>query len=322
MTRSPDRSLRIATRGSRLARTQAELVTAALRKHHPNLEVELVIVSTRGDKDQRPFSAIGGKGLFMAEVEREVVEGRADIAVHSAKDLTAVLHPEAAIVCIAERGPVHDVVVGGRGGSGEERLASLPPGARVGTSSVRRRALLSDMRTDLEVVDLRGNVDTRLQKVADGVVEVAILAAAGLQRLGVEVDAAPLDEGSWVPAPAQGALALEARSDREDLAALLDVLEDPVAHAEVSAERAFAARLEGGCTIPLGCLARVTGERLVATGFLGHPEGSSSRRDRLSGPAADALRLGEDLADAILQAGGDELLEELRAESVPEVPAP
>lgn len=322
MTRSRDCSLRIATRGSRLARRQAELVAEALRKHHPDLAVELVVVSTRGDRDQRPFSAIGGKGLFMAEVEREVVEGRADIAVHSAKDLTALIHPEAAIVCIAERGPVHDLVVGGEGDTGEERLASLPSGARVGTSSVRRRALLSDIRTDLEVVDLRGNVDTRLQKLGDGVVDVAILAAAGLQRLGAQVDSARLNEESWVPAPAQGALAIEARADRDDLAALLDVLEDPTAHAEVSAERAFAARLEGGCTIPLGCLGRVTAERLVLSGFLGHPQGSSSRRDRVSGPAADAHRLGEDLADAILQAGGEELLEELRAEPVPEVPAP
>lgn len=314
----------IASRGSRLALIQAEIVVDLLRRVYPNIRCEIHPVTTKGDADRRPFREISGKGLFIAEVEREVAEGRADIAVHSAKDLTAKLAPGCAIVCVPARAPAHDVVVGGDGATGEDRLASLPAGATVGTSSMRRRALLAEFRPDLEVVDLRGNLNTRLEKVLDGAVDAAILAAAGIERLGVSdnIVPAPLDPNTWTPAPAQGALAVEASAADADIAGLFEPLGDPQATAEVMLERSFAARLEGGCSVPLGCRAQASAGSMVATGYLGHPEGSHSIRDRISGPTREADRLGRELADAVLQGGGDDLLADLQAWEAPRVESP
>ena len=321
---SPTRSsaVRIATRGSKLALTQTEIVANLLRDAHPGLTVEVITVKTTGDKDSRPYAEIGGKGLFMTEVEREVLEGRADIAVHSAKDLTAELAPGCAIVCVPKRASSHDVVVGGGEGDGSQRLGSLPPGSTVGTSSMRRRALLAESRSDLAIVELRGNLDTRLRKVADGEVDAAILAAAGIERLGSDVSVGALDPEGWVPAPAQGALAIEALTDRNDVIELLQPLEDAVARAEVTAERAFGAALEGGCSVPLGCRAVVSGGQILVSGYLGWPNGSQSFRDRISGRPEDAESLGRELALAIRSCGGDELLEELREEETPDPQAP
>ena len=322
---SPTRSsstLRIATRGSKLALRQTEIVAGLIRSVTPDVEIEIVTVTTKGDADARPYAEIGGKGLFMSEVEREVVEGRADIAVHSAKDLTSELAPGCAIVCVPQRASSHDVVVGGGEGDGGRRLGSLAAGAVVGTSSMRRRALLAEARSDLTVVELRGNLDTRLRKVADGEVDAAILAAAGIERLGSDVSVGALDPDGWVPAPAQGALAIEAREDRGDLVELFGRLDDPVAHAEVIAERAFAEALEGGCSVPLGCRAVVSGNQMLVNGYLGWPNGSQSFRDRISGRPEDAATLGRELALAIKSCGGDELLEELREDEAPSPQAP
>ncbi|MDP9222853.1 MAG: hydroxymethylbilane synthase [Actinomycetota bacterium] len=313
--------LTIATRGSRLAVLQSEIVEARLKQHLPNLVVRLEIVTTTGDRDARPFASIGSKGLFMGEVERAVKEGRADVAVHSAKDLTAQLAPGCAIVCIPERGPAWDVVLGASGRTGEERLGSLPPGSTVGTSSMRRRTLLFEARPDVTAVQFRGNLDTRLRKVAEGGVDAAVVAAAGVVRLG-QGDFSPLDPERWVPAPGQGALAVEALSERQDLLELFEGLDDAAAHAEVACERAFSERLEGGCSVPLGCHAVVRGTELVVTGYLGSPFGGDAFRDRISGPVKEAAGLGAELADAILRAGGDEVLAEVRASTTPEVPAP
>lgn len=280
-------------------------------------------MQTRGDRDARPFASIGGKGLFVAEVEQAVVDGRADLAVHSAKDLTAELAPGCSIVAVPRRAPVHDVVVGGEGESGDERLGRLPAGAVVGTSSMRRRSLLSEARPDLETVELRGNIDTRLAKVAERAVDVAILAAAGLERLGVAPGTGgALDAGWWIPAPGQGALAVEARSDRDDLRELLAALNHPVAAAELACERAFSARLEGGCSVPVGCLARTSGGRMSVTGYLGSPHGDRGLRDRIAGPIEAAAALGAELADAIFDAGGRDILEELREVDPPAPAAP
>lgn len=243
--------------------------------------------------------------MFVAEVEAAVAEGRADLAVHSAKDLTAELAPECSIFCVPRRAPAHDVIVG------SESLDDLPSGATVGTSSMRRRALLAETRPDLEVVDFRGNLDTRLRKVEDGVVDAAILAAAGLHRLGVTTGT-PLDPERWVPAPGQGALALEGRTDRTDLSELLTPLHDADAGAELECERAFSARLEGGCTVPIGCLARSSNGRVTVVGYLGLPDGSHALRDRIAGPATGTAVLGVELADAIYDSGGRDILDELR----------
>lgn len=307
----------VARRGSKLAVTQAEQVAVRLRAVDPSIEIEFRSVTTTGDRDRRPFWAIGGKGLFTSEVEREVVEGRADIAVHSAKDLTAALHPDCTIVCVPPREAAVDVVVGGTGRTGEERLGRLDDGAPVGTSSMRRRALLAEGRPELNVVEFRGNLDTRLRKVRDGDVAAAVLAAAGIERLGLttEVDPAPLDPAWWVPAPAQGALAVEARADRADLAEMFAALDDERARAEIECERAFGARLEGGCSIPLGCHAETRDGTLVATGFVGRPDGTHGIRDRVSGPPSAAAGLGLELAGAILAGGGGDILDDLHAES-------
>jgi hydroxymethylbilane synthase len=314
MTPNPDR-LVIASRGSRLALTQTSWVASALEAAHPGLTTEVLVVKTKGDVDQRPFAEIGGKGIFSSEVERAVAQGEADIAVHSAKDLTDTATPECVIVAVPVREAAGDVVVGGTGDTGEERLGTLPAGAVVGTSSIRRRALLAESRPDLKVVELRGNIDTRLDKVAQGQVDAAILAAAGLHRLGSEVSTGPLGTDHWVPAPGQGALAIQARSDRADVAALLKAIDDPTTAACLMAERAFAARLEGSCNVPLGCLAQSRHGNLVLMGYLGLPDGARSMRDRVSGPPSDAASMGRELAEAILAGGGDEIMEELTWDS-------
>lgn len=298
------------------------MVGDAIVASDPSLEIEIETISTTGDRDQRPFGDIGGKGLFSSEVERAVAEGRCDIAVHSAKDLTAELADGCVLGAFLARGFVHDVVIGGDGASGEERLATLAPGSAVGTSSMRRRSLVREIRDDLDLVELRGNLDTRLAKVERGDVAVAILAAAGIDRLGLSPDAVPLDPSRWIPAPAQGAIAIEARADRTDLLETLAAVDDAATRAEVTFERAFAERLEGGCSVPLGCLARVTDNSLVATAFLGYPDGGDGLRDRISGPASDAQELGTELAIALLDAGGDEILSSLRDDPVPEPQQP
>jgi hydroxymethylbilane synthase len=308
----------IASRGSQLALRQTEILGDLLRAAEPGIQIEVRTVSTKGDVDKnRPFSALGTKGIFTTEVEAEVLAGKADVALHSAKDLTAELAPGTALICIPKRADGRDVVVGGDGTSGEERLGSLPPGARVGTSSMRRKLLLTEMHPDLEVVEFRGNLDTRLRKVADGEVDAAILAAAGIDRLG-GVDptvSASLEPSRWVPSPAQGALAVEALVERTDLIELFGRLTDPSATAEVTCERAFSARLEGGCSVPLGCHARASERGLLVTGMLGSPLTNQVLRDRISGSANEASGLGLELAEAILAAGGDEVLEDIRAEA-------
>jgi hydroxymethylbilane synthase len=292
---------------------QSEFIAGLVASRYPEIETEIITISTKGDADPRPFSVIGGKGIFMTEVERAVVDGRADIAVHSAKDLTAALAPGCVIACVPERGAPEDVVVGGEGARGEERLGSLAKGARVGTSSLRRRALLVEARPDLEIVEFRGNLDTRLEKVARGDVDAAILARAGIERLNGTAagDLAPLGADWWITAPGQGALAVEALAERGDVLALFAPLTDAPSSAELMCERAFSDRLEGGCTVPLGCTARANDGQLLVNGFLGLPDGSRGMRDRISGPLADAASLGRELAEAIYHGGGDEILEEL-----------
>ena len=321
MTKTPEH-LRLATRGSRLARTQTKLVADALQRSYPGIEIETVVVTTTGDRDQRPFAEIGGKGLFTTEVERALLDGRADAAVHSAKDLTSVLPSECAIVCVPERAAPHDVVIGGTGATGEDRLASLPAGARVGTSSMRRRALLAELRGDVDSVEFRGNLDTRIEKVARGDVDAAIVAAAGLQRLGAEVDVAPLDPLHWVPAPKQGTLAVEILSERTDLESLFEPLNHLPSWTESVLETAFARRLEGGCSVPLGCVAHQRGHEVVAVGLIASPDGRRCVRALTGGPPEDADALGIELAERLLASGGAEILAALDRDRAPEVVEP
>lgn len=298
---------------------QTEIIAELIHDRDPSWKIDPVVVTTSGDRDRRPFTQIGSQGLFVAEVERAVVEGRADCAVHSAKDLTSTLGEGCRLV-FPTRGPVHDVVIGGQG-SGHEILNDLPAGASVGTSSMRRRALLQETRPDVEVVELRGNLDTRLEKVARGDCDAAILAAAGLQRLGANTSGA-LDPSWWVPPPGQGALAIEFATAPSEVEDLLQALDDPSVHARVDCERSFASALEGGCSVPLGCLATLEGETLIATGYIGSTTGDGSVRDRVSGSAREARTLGRELAEAMLAAGGAELLQAAADEPEPEMSPP
>jgi hydroxymethylbilane synthase len=295
--------VRIATRASALALAQARAVAAAL----PG-ETEIVEVTTAGDRGAAPGS---DKSRWVAELERAVLDGEADVAVHSAKDVPGTLAAGLDIVAVPVRADARDALCGAAS------LDALPAGARVGTRSLRRRALLLAARTDLDIVPLGGNVDTRLRKLDDGAADALVLAHAGLQRLGRTDEAgAVLDPESFVPAPGQGALALEARAGDDGARAALATLNDPGAATCLAAERALAADLGGSCHTPIGAhAAPVAGGRLCLHAFVGLPDGSAWVRDVLEGSAAEPERLGRDAAARLLAAGARELLDAAEAEA-------
>jgi len=306
--------LRIATRGSALARWQAEHVAAALRGAHPDLDIELVLVQTTGDGTSAPLSSISTIGLFTREVDRAVLDERADAAVHSLKDLPTVSTHGLHIAAIPRREDPRDAFVPAPGIAG--RIADLPAGARIGTSSLRRRALLLEQRPDLLVLELRGNVDTRIAKLTAHELDGGVLAYAGLRRLGrADVAGEVLDALTWLPAPGQGALAVVARADDVRTSRFVSVLDDPATRSATTAERTLLRVLEGGCHVPIGALATVHGERIALAGFVASPDGSSRRRGSITGPLLRAAQLGEDLADALLHDGADEILRQARTAS-------
>jgi hydroxymethylbilane synthase len=281
--------MRIGTRGSALALAQARSVAAMLGG-----SCELVTVTTSGDRDR----AIGDKSRWVSELERALLEDRIDLAVHSAKDVPAELADGLELVAITARADPRDAICGA------PALASLPPGARVGTSSLRRHAQIRAAREDLEVVSVRGNVDTRLRKLAAGEVDALVLALAGLERLGRSSEAGgALDE--LVPAAGQGALAIEARAGALP-ASVLDRVSDPDAMACVMAERSLTRALDASCNTPLGAFGRrVDGGLVELRGWVGLPDGSAWLADRLSG---DPDRIGHEVAERMLAAGAGELL--------------
>lgn len=305
--------LRIATRGSALARWQAEHVSATLRSATPDLDVELVIVHTTGDRfTAAELSKLGSTGLFTREVDGAVLDGRADAAVHSLKDLPTVAPDGIMIAAIPAREDPRDVWIPAPAHG--PTLDEMPRGARVGTSSLRRRALLLERRPDLCVENLRGNLDTRLARVAAGEVDAAILALAGLRRLGrQDVVGETLDPPDWLPAAGQGALAISARADDTDTCTVLAALDDAETRAAVTAERTLLRTLEGGCQVPIGALARVRGERIALDAFVASLDGTNRRRGFIEGSVRHAARLGEDLADALLRDGADAILTAARA---------
>ncbi len=297
--------LRIATRRSALALWQAEHVAARLRAAHPDLEVVLVPVVTQGDRVQdRPLAEVGGKGLFIKELEHAIADGAADIAVHSMKDVPADLPEGFVIGAVLPRADPRDAFVSVR----HARFAALPRGARLGTSSPRRQCLMRAVRPDLEIALLRGNVDTRLGKLDAGQYEAIVLAAAGLTRLGLAARISEyLDPAISLPAVGQGIVGIECRDERR-LLGLLAPLDDPPTRTCLDAERAFSARLGGGCLSPIAGFAELAGERIVLEGLVGAPDGARVCRDRIEGTAAEAALLGTRLAERVLAAGGEELL--------------
>ena len=302
--------IRIATRESRLALWQAEHVAQRLRESHPGIEVSLVPMTTQGDQIlDRALALVGGKGLFIKELEQALIEDRADIAVHSMKDVPADLPPGMTLVAMLERADPRDAFLSHR----YQRFADLPPGAIVGTSSQRRQCQLRHARPDLRTQTLRGNVETRLRKLAEGHYDAIILAAAGLKRLGLEDRITEfLDPQASVPAVGQGIVGIECRSDDATARELCGALHDSVAGICVTAERAFARRLEGSCQSPIAGYAVLERDTVRLDGLVGSPDGRDVFRDTIAGPAAEAERLGTSLAESLLARGADRLLEQLR----------
>jgi hydroxymethylbilane synthase len=298
------RTVRIGTRGSTLALWQAHWVAARLRNELPDHDFEVVRVATRGDDYAGPFTGAPGEiGFFTSEIEAALLEGHVDVAVHSLKDLPTSEDGMPPVVAVPLRDDPADVLVSRNGG----RLAELPEGARVGTSSPRRTCLIRSLRPDVEVVPIRGNVDTRVQRVREGGFDAAVLAAAGLARLGLEgVVSERFDPQFFPPAPGQGALAVQAR---ESSGALLDALrgiDDSTARRTTTAERVCLQALGGGCARPIGAHARWADDRLTLTGFVGAEDGGTLVRAQASGATADEL--GRAVAAELLRLGAGKLL--------------
>ncbi len=305
------RILRIATRRSQLALWQAEHVRARLEAAHPGIRVELVPLSTQGDRIlDVPLAKIGGKGLFVKELETAMLEDRADLAVHSMKDVPMDLPPELGLGAILCREDPHDALVSNRFAA----LEALPLGARVGTSSLRRQCQLRALRPDLQILDLRGNVNTRLAKLDEGQFDAIVLAAAGLLRLGMEARISTLlPEEQLLPAVGQGAIGIEIRSDDAALRALLSPLHDEDAAVCVRAERALNHRLQGGCQVPIAGFAELDPLRatLRLRALVGRIDGREIVRGEISGARGEAESLGATLADELLGRGAARILGEL-----------
>jgi len=307
-----EQTLRIATRKSPLAMWQAEHVASALREAHPGLTVEILGMSTQGDKIlDTPLAKIGGKGLFVKELEQRMLDNSADIAVHSMKDVPVELPEGLHLGVIMEREDPRDAFVANR----FEQLADLPEGAKVGTSSLRRQCQLADRRPDLEIIPLRGNVNTRLRKLDDGAYDAIILASAGLIRLGMgDRIRSFIDTDDSLPAIGQGAIGIECRGDDERVNALLSPLHHTDTAVCVAAERAMNARLEGGCQVPIGGHARLDGDSLYLRGLVGTVDGSEIVRADIRGPREQAEALGRGVAEELLAHGAGAILRELYAD--------
>lgn len=300
------KAVRIATRQSPLALWQARHVGALLTQRHPGLEVSFVEMTTEGDRFlSAPLSTVGGKGLFVKEIEQCLLDGRADLAVHSLKDMTSVLPPGLLLAALPAREDPRDALCGPPGLS----LEMLPRGARLGTSSLRRSCLLLARRPDLEIVSLRGNVQTRLARMREARLNGAVLAFAGLKRLGLESEIAEvLPTSVSLPAVGQGVLAIQCRTADTGVRELLAPLEDATTRVAVTAERAFMARLEGGCTVPLAGHATVEGHTVHIRGLVGRPDGTQVVTGERSGPVEAALSVGDALAEELLSRGAAEIL--------------
>jgi hydroxymethylbilane synthase len=306
------RILTIATRESPLALWQAEYVRSALKKAHPALQIELLGMTSRGDQLlETPLAKVGGKGLFVKELETALLEGRADIAVHSMKDVPMEFPAGLGLGVVCEREDPSDAFVSNHFSSFEE----LPAGSVVGTSSLRRESQLRSRRADLEVRFLRGNVNTRLRKLDEGEYDAIILASAGLMRLGFSdriTQQIALEDS--LPAGGQGAVGIELRHDDAEVLALLAPLHHEATFRRVVAERAMNRQLQGGCQVPIACFAQYTGEdsdQLWLRGLVGRPDGSEILRAEAVGSDAAAESLGIQVADALLSQGAGAILEEV-----------
>ena len=303
--------LRMGTRGSALAVAQTELVRDKLVAAHPGLQVEIVRITTSGDKDlDRPLHQLGGKGVFTKELDDALLENRIDCAVHSLKDVPTEMPEGLVLGAIGHRATPFDVLVTNDG----MILDELPEGAKVGTSSLRRKAQLLLYRDDLNIVDMRGNVGTRLRKLEEGQVDALVLAAAGLERLGLQDRVSEiLTQDVMIPAPGQGILGIAIRVGDAKTQRLIDVFEDPNARAAGACERGFLAALGGGCQAPAGALAETIGSSIGITGIIVSPDGIDVYKGDHEGKKSAAAAIGKRLAIDLLDQGGDKVVRRAKA---------
>lgn len=299
----------IGTRSSKLALWQADYVAECLRKEYPGLQVEKKLMTTKGDKIlDAPLAKIGGKGLFTKELEQEMLDGGIDLAVHSLKDMPTEVPEGLVIAAITKRADPGDAVVSLKYG----HFADLPQGAKVGTSSLRRKAQLLHARPDLKIQDLRGNVNTRLRKLEEENFDAIVLAVAGLTRLGFKDRIAEvMPREIMLPAVGQGALAIEARAEDKEILEMIAFLNDKDMAACAKGERAFLAKVEGGCQVPVGVFGSVENEELQLEAVIASLDGARLYRDKLTGAKSEAEKLGGELAEKLLAAGGLEIMQEL-----------
>ena len=302
-------TLRIATRKSPLALWQAEYVAARLQAAHPVLQTALVRMTTQGDKIlDTPLAKIGGKGLFVKELEQGMLKGTADIAVHSMKDVPVEFPPGLLLGAVLQRHDPRDAMISNR----YRRFSEIPPGAKIGTSSLRRQCQIKMHNPEYEIISLRGNVNTRLSKLDAGTYDAIVLAAAGMERLGLQSKISEyLDTSFSLPAIGQGAIGVECRSDDPDVMEILACLNDDDTRICVTAERAMNRTLEGGCQVPIAGFAELNNGVLRLRGLVGRPDGSKIIRSEASGQAADADQIGQRLANELLCLGADKILREL-----------
>ena len=300
------KTLRVGTRGSRLAIAQTEIALAALRKAHPQIRFEVTRISTKGDVDKRPLFTMDEKGIFEKEVNEAVKQGEVDFAVHSLKDIPPDLSDDLSVACIPKRGSPNDVLVTDNG----QKLKDLLPGSVIGTSSLRRAVQLTRTRPDLNVRPIRGNVETRVKKVISGEYDAVVLAEAGLARIGMkDVIVERFRIRDFVPAPGQGAIAIVCRSDQPVLAGMLRQVEDRSSRIAVLAERALIKRVEGGCRFPLGAIAITNDDKITFYSSVFSADGKQSIHVKKVGRASKPEELGSTVADMLVKQGAMDLAE-------------
>jgi len=305
------RPLKIASRASKLALVQSNYICNLLKNLSSNIEISIVEISTKGDRDKSDFLyKTNSMGFFTSEVENALLDGRADLAVHSLKDLPTACTEGLVVAAIPKRESVADALIAS---SQATSIAALPAGATVGTSSLRRIAQLRKLRDDINCVPLRGNVETRVSKVATGKVDAAVIACAGLNRLGLDDKiSAILPPHEFLPAPAQGALAVQIRTDDNELSELVSKLDDKNSRIAVEAERAILSSMHGGCSIPLGVYSQISGDNITIDAVISDVEGVKYIKRSITGHINQANVFAEKLAQELLTAGGREILDQIR----------
>ncbi len=303
------KKIRIGTRGSQLALWQAHWIQARIRDNFPSTAVEIIKIKTTGDRIvDRPLAMVGGKGLFVKEIENQLLDNEIDLAVHSMKDMPGELPEGLVIGAVPVRENPFDVLIS----AGDLPLSKLRPGAKIGTSSLRRASQLKYARTDIETASIRGNLDTRIKKLAAGEFDAIVLAAAGLIRLGLKEKISQyLDESVMLPAVGQGALCIETRVGDGPVQPYLDYLNHEATNTVVSGERAFLKRLEGSCHIPVACFGKLTNNRLHLAGLVAAEDGETVIKEELIADINSPEKAGVELADLLLKKGGKSILENL-----------